>query len=356
MRAAIAHDSDLVAIDARLVESRRTRDGVALVLDWQGSLVPAVLPIPDGEPVTADWIPGSLVRATGICTVSKAESAPAGGLWEPRAFELQLRTAADLSVLQPPPWWTRGRILWTLGSLAGGLLLAVAGVMLAARRRLRDQEIRRAKAEAEFSAILAERNRLAREIHDTLAQGLAAISMQLELAKTEGEKDRAAAGDHLEIAHRLVRESLAEARASIWNMRSQVLETHDLPGALEKILRQLAAGTPVESTFRVTGERAHLPPFIEGELLRIGQEAITNALKHAAPHHVGVALLFAERQVGLVVTDDGIGFDAARVGIGSGRFGLVGMRERAAQLGAQLEIASSPGKGTRISLRVQTPD
>src|ERR1700744_1239928 len=104
-------------------------------------------------------------------------------------------------------------------------------VMLAARRRLREQAVQRAMAEAEFTAILAERNRLAREIHDTLAQGLVATSVQLRLARKELNGDTTPVRQHLDSAQQLVRQSLQEARNTIWNMRSQVLENGDLVGA-----------------------------------------------------------------------------------------------------------------------------
>lgn len=197
---------------------------------------------------------------------------------------------------------------------------------------------------------------MAREIHDTLAQGLAAISMRLELARNTSDGDRAGIAHHLESAHRLTRDTLAEARTSIWNMRSQVLEDNDLAGALEGVLRQFADGTPVVATFHVTGERKRLSPVIENELLRIGQEAIANALKHAAARHLDVGLTFADKQVELVVTDDGVGFEPERTAPRAGSYGLVGMRERAAQLGAKLVLTSAPNQGTCIVLRVRTPD
>jgi len=354
--AAIAQDSNLIALDARLIEARRTGDGIALVLDWQGLLVPAALALPGEPAMPQDWIPGSTVRATGLCTVPLTDPVPAGGLLVPKAFELRLRTPADLLVLAPPPWWNRQRLFWGLGIATGLSLAVVAGVLLAARRRFREHELQRAKAEAEFSAILAERNRVAREIHDTLAQGLAAISMQLELAKNVPDGEQADSGRYIEEAHRLVRENLTEARAAIWNMRSQALETHDLAGALDGILRQLAKGLPVETALRVAGTRRRLAPHTENELLRIGQEAITNAIKHASPKRIEVSLDFREKQVELLVTDDGVGFDPARAATGGGRFGLVGMRERAAQLGAELEISSTPGRGSRVGLRAPTTD
>ena len=91
-------------------------------------------------------------------------------------------------------------------------------------------------------------------------------------------------------------------------------------------------------------------------MLRIGQEAITNAIKHASPRRIEVRLVFREKQVELIVSDDGVGFDPERAAAGCGHFGLVGMRERAAQLGAGLEITSEPGRGSRIGLRAPTPD
>ena len=356
IRAAIAHDSDLVALEARLVEARRTPEGVTLLLGWQGELVPASLELSGGDKLPPTWVAESVVSATGICAVPVSEAAPATGLLEPRAIELRLRTTADIAVLQPPPWWNRQRLFWGLGIATAASVAAAAGVFLAARRRLRDQALRRAKAEAEFSAILAERNRVAREIHDTLAQGLAAVSMQLELAKNAPGADRAAVAPYLEAAHGLVRENLTEARAAIWNMRSQALETHDLAGALQGVLRQLTTGRPEATEFRVEGERRRLAPQTENELLRIGQEAITNATRHAGARRIEVSLHFGERQVALAVTDDGAGFDPDTAGAGAGRFGLVGMRERAAQLGARLEIRSAPGEGTRVALSAPTPD
>ncbi len=99
-----------------------------------------------------------------------------------------------------------------------------------------------------------------------------------------------------------------------------------------------------------------MAPVVEGELLRIGQEAITNAFKHASPQHVEVELTFSGKEVELVVADDGAGFDPVRVAVSGRRYGLVGIRERVAQLGAHLELVSAPGRGTRLVVRVRTPD
>jgi signal transduction histidine kinase len=207
-------------------------------------------------------------------------------------------------------------------------------------------------AEAEFAAILSERNRMAREIHDTLAQGLAATSVQLRLAKKQCSNPADGAAQYIDAAQQLVRESLEEARNSIWNMRANVLENSDLAGALEGILKQLSDGSGVQTIFEVTGKARRLAPVVENNLLRAGQEAITNATKHARARRIAVNLDFAEKQLRLAVRDDGRGFNAAAPPPGEGGFGLVGIRERAAQLKGELSIRSAPGEGTEISLSV----
>jgi signal transduction histidine kinase len=263
-----------------------------------------------------------------------------------------MRGPEDLAVLAAPPWWTRQHLMILLGTVAGISVLTAGAVMWMARRRLQERDLRRAMAEAEFAAILSERNRMAREIHDTLAQGLAATSVQLRLAKKHSAQHPNGEAQYIDAAQQLVRQSLEEARNSIWNMRSQVLEKNDLAGALEGILKQLSVGSGVETAFAVTGHARRLAPVVENNLLRVGQEAITNASRHAQAGRIAVNVDFAEAQFRLRVSDDGRGFDAAAPPPGRGGFGLVGMRERAAQLKGELDIRSAPGRGTDICLSV----
>ena len=353
------HDGDLVQFEAVLAEVRTINEGASttleLALQWSGETIGASLELPRQEAIPADWRPGSEVRVSGICLLTADNATPPTGVLQPRLFRLLLRSPADLTVLRPPAWWTAERRMWTASAVAGALLLTVAGVALAARRRLREQAARRAMAEAEFSAILAERNRMAREIHDTLAQGLVATSVQLELAKGDLPGAPESVTRHLEQAHQLVRSSLQEARNSIWNMRSQVLESGDLGSALDGILKQLSEGSGVEASMQVSGKSRRLPPVTENNLLRVGQEAITNATRHAKAKHIEVTLDFAEKQVRLTVKDDGIGFDATKPPPGEGGFGLVGIRERAEHLHGEVKIQSAPGRGTTITLVVPVP-
>jgi signal transduction histidine kinase len=239
-----------------------------------------------------------------------------------------------------------------LGIFVIASLFVTSGAILFSRRRLREQKRQREMAEHEFTAILSERNRLAREIHDTLAQGLGAISMQLELTKSRLAPEANGAGEHLEQAHQLVRSNLADARNAIWNMRSQVLETGNLASALTGVLQQLSGNTDVEGRMRVDGRLRRLPPVTENNLLRIGQEAITNAIKHAQAKFVEVVLEFADKEVRLRVKDNGRGFDTAQPPAGDSGFGLLGMRERAEELHGQLTVRSAVGHGTEVILVV----
>lgn len=350
---ALRNDADLVQLEGRLVEVRRFPDSVALTLDWRRTTIRAQMLLPEDVASPADWLPGSIVRVSGVCSVKTDEAGPLGGLWEPHSFELLLRFPADLVVIQPPSWWNAGRVVWLLSGFLALAVGSVAVVMYASRRRLKDQEHRRAMAETEFTAILNERNRVAREIHDTLSQNLGAISVQLELARTHAAGISAPALNHIGAAHKLARVALADARDSIWNMRSHILERCDLGEALEGILRRMTEGTSVTPYMRVDGDRRRLAPVIENNLLRIGQEAITNASKYAKPSRIDVTLTFERRIVRLAVEDDGVGFVQGSQPSGDRRnFGLVGIKERAELLGGTAEIKSAPGQGTRMIVTV----
>jgi signal transduction histidine kinase len=350
-------DADLVQVEARLSEVQSTLDGCALFLTEGGESFKALLyGTGDRFPMPARWKTGSRLRLTGICSViADQNSAPGTGVTEPQSFQMLLRSPGDVLVLNPAPWLNWKKAVWLLGAISFGLLLIVVAVLSFARRRLREQTVQRALAETELAAILKERNRMAREIHDTLAQGLGAISMQLELAKDYLPPAPDGAQKHLEQASALVRSSLADARNTIWNMRAQVLETGDLATALKGILQQLTDGTKMKFHLRVSGQPRRLAPLVENDLLRIGQEAITNAVRHAHPEVIFVGLEFGWKTMQLLVRDDGRGFDVANPPPSEGGFGLLGIRERVAQLGGQLKLQSHPDQGTEFLVTLPVP-
>lgn len=346
------HEDNLVSLEATLTDVESIIEGLVVSLNADGTTFRGVLRETAGTRLRPDWQPGSRVRVTGICSVTYDDTRPLMGIWHPQSFQLLLRSPADITILKAPPWWNLKRVTYLLAIVSGILLLATSAITMMARRRLREQEQHRAMAEAEFAAILSERNRVAREIHDTLAQGLAATSVQLRLARRLATINSEESTRHLDVAQTLVRGSLEEARNTIWNMRSQVLETGDLPMALSNILKQMADGTELKTEFETTGRIRRLPPVVENNLLRLGQEAITNATKHAQAKSIRVALHFGEKQFQLAVEDDGAGFDTAHPPASEGGFGLVGMRERAQELKGELNIRSQPGQGTKVQLNV----
>jgi signal transduction histidine kinase len=175
--------------------------------------------------------------------------------------------------------------------------------------------------------------------------------VQLELVARLLTKAPDAAKPHLDQARQLVRSSLDEARRSVWALRSQALENSDLPSALNDVVKQLLADTSIQSQLQVSGTYRELSREIEDNLLRIGQEAITNAIKHAQAEQLRIELSYVTDRVTLSVQDDGRGFDSTQQSP-NGHFGLVGMRERVRQMGGQLLVNSRPQAGTEIIVEV----
>jgi signal transduction histidine kinase len=203
----------------------------------------------------------------------------------------------------------------------------------------------------EEAAVLGERNRLAREIHDTLAQGFAGILIHLQLAEAALSRKPEKALPALVQARDLAKSSLAEARRSVLALRPNALENESLPGALRKLVETMTAGTPLRPRVEVRGAPCPLPADTENHLLRIGQEALNNVLKYAQASEASVTLTFGEGRVTLGVRDDGVGFTPGGTPR-EGGFGHVGMRERVQSLNGDLTILSAPGQGTEITVAV----
>jgi signal transduction histidine kinase len=350
------YDSNLVQLYADLRELRITADGVMLVLDWRGLEVHARL-LPPINPVEVDaWQPGSAVRVEGICLVGQTDFLRPTGRWVAEDLQLLLRTPDDVAIMRPAPWLTTQRALRLVILVLVLTFAALIVVAILARRQIAQREEARKLAEVEFAAMLAERNRLAREIHDTLAQDLNAVSMQLELARNSARSGLLdSVLPYLSTAHQIVRNCLAEARESIWNMRSHILERTDLAGALLSVAQQLGAGLGCEIRSQVRGRPRRLPPTIENNLLRIGQEAVSNAIKHARPKVIDLELAFGEPTVRLTVRDDGSGFDPEVADASFSHFGLRGMRERVQQMNGTFHIEREADGGTRIEVVVDAP-
>src|SRR6266481_3681745 len=209
-------------------------------------------------------------------------------------------------------------------------------------------QLTRLSAQSRQSAVMAERNRMARDIHDTLAQGFTGVIVQLEaVEEAMSRKQGVKASGHLNRAGDLARESLREARRLVQALRPQALEKKQLSEALKDLIEKMTRGTTVHAKFTLQGKRRKLPPEWETNLLRIGQEVLTNVLRHARAREFKVLLVFDSSEIRLELRDNGCGFEPQRKHEG---FGLQGMRERAEGMGGRLTIQSALGKGTAISI------
>jgi PAS domain S-box-containing protein len=222
-----------------------------------------------------------------------------------------------------------------------GLTQALAHqVMLAIRLTEVGEQSRQA-------AVLAERNRMARDVHDTLAQGFTGVIVQLEAAEYAiSEGDRKDADSHLRRAGELARRSLAEARRSVHALRPQALEQDDFWHALKGIVKNTTVGTTLHTTFEAQGKVPVLPAAWQENLLRLGQEALSNTLKYAHARNFRTRLISNVKEVRLELCDDGDGFQVTERHDG---VGLTGMRERAEEMGGELKIVSFRGKGTTVT-------
>ena len=198
------------------------------------------------------------------------------------------------------------------------------------------------------AAVFEERNRMARDIHDTLAQGFTGVIVQLEAAEDAISCDcRKEADDHLHRAGELARRSLTEARRSVHALRPEVLEEHNFWVALKGIIKNTTFGTALHTKFAAHGKLPELPRPWQENLLHIGQEALTNTLKYAHARNFETRLSYKARELCLELRDDGEGFKVKERHDG---VGLTGMRERVEQMGGELKIISSRGKGTKITV------
>ncbi|MFQ3612932.1 MAG: GAF domain-containing sensor histidine kinase [Cyanobacteriota bacterium] len=239
----------------------------------------------------------------------------------------------DLAIFLPSFRIFSGQTIELAHALAQQLTLAVA--------------LSRLAEEAQQAALLQERTRMAREIHDTLAQAFGGILMQLQAVQyfttTQPEKAQA----HLQTAQILAQEGLAEARRSVWTLYLEATEYEDPAKTIAKFIDQTTSGQSVPIQFQLEGTPYHLHPDLGLNLLRITQEAIANALRHARAQTIRIQLHYSPQTIQLTVQDDGCGFDPQQSSHG---FGLLGMQQRAARIGATWHLVSQLGQGTTIAV------
>lgn len=343
------HDADLVTLDAQVVDVLRGANEFTLLLREDEIGFHARLGGEESVQLGAVR-PGSRVRLIGVARATQPDFPSTGFSARQRSFEILLRTPEDVAVLRAPSAWTARRLATALGLLALVAAAALAWVALLRRRIAAQTAIIRDQARAE--AALEERERIAREFHDTLEQELVGLMLRLDAASVKVTEPKPR--ELLDGARRLVQGVQAGARSLVWNLRQPALDVASLPEAISQTVADLREGRQIE--VQTEGETRRLPGVIEHELLRVAQEAVTNAVKHGHAPHIEVALAFRPHEVQLRVTDDGEGFDPERDGTKPGHFGLIGMRERMKRLGGEFAIERRAEGGTTLSATVPLPD
>jgi signal transduction histidine kinase len=346
------HNSDLVRVRARLVDWVMAGRNVTLIFQMGDQLIKGLFNLP---PDTALALPAknSLVNVTGICVISELED-----IWfyQPRSFLLLVADLADVQLIQAPTWWTPGR-LWRALAITILVLLAAGGWVWALHRQI---ERKRAVIEqqARHAAALEERSRIARELHDTLEQGLTGLSLQMKAMETDLDGTPHPVRSRLQFARQVLRQSRALARNAIRELRTEAFPTQ--PESLVDGLKCAADlwnhSGALRATVRIDGNVRPLPPQFEHHLLGIGTEAMTNAVKHGRAETIDVAIEFGAEKLVIRVKDNGVGFEPApQLEQASGCFGLLGMRERASEVRGDLRIVSQPGHGTEVIVSVPVP-
>jgi signal transduction histidine kinase len=232
---------------------------------------------------------------------------------------------------------------WTFIAAIAGLV--TVGLWVAWRLRLRQVRL-------QFARVLAERARLSREIHDTLLQSLVGVALQIGDATADIEHSPAEARAQLQRIRKRVEQYAAEAARTIRNLRSPLLDNLGLVGALSDVVQQAIAGAPIQARFSSSGTPHSLPDSVQHQLLRVTQEAVTNAVRHASASEVRVHVAFGPEHTTLTVSDDGVGFIATAGWPAGSHYGLAMMQERATEIRGRLSITSRPGEGTRVELSV----
>lgn len=300
---------------------------------------------------------GTELLVRGVVQFELEPAAP-GSLPLVERMSLLVPTAEDIVVLSRPSWWTSRRLLAALLALAAVLAAALGWAMLLRRqvaiqsRRLADEITERRRAEIEFEAMLEERSRLAANLHDTVLQTVTGIGLQLR-SYQRAQEQAATAPESLNVAQQMVGQAIDQLRGKVWSMRTTPLEGRTFPSAVEAIVSRLQVGQAPRITAHVAGVERPVPELISGNLLLLAEEAVHNALRHAAATAIDVIAVFHEESVGVVVHDDGQGFEAGCEPLApQGHFGLDGMRVRMERLGGTVTIESQRGKGTTVTATV----
>jgi signal transduction histidine kinase len=349
------YDGELVRLTGRLMNRVQRGDEQVMVLESENLILSARVDSAKADIRFNGLQNGSELELTGVCLTQPMENWNPSVQTRPESFQLLLRSSGDVVVIQNPPWWTLSRLLWMLGIMTVVLLAGFAWVFVLDRRVRQQTAIIQQKLQRE--AVLEERTRIAREFHDTLEQELAAITIQLETVADQFDEAPQIARQMLDLARNMTRRSLFEARRSVWDLRSHLLENSTLVNAVGEVAKLMSASSRVPISVGTSGSPRKLPAQVENNLLRITQEALANALKHARATQINISFAYDPGKIRLRIQDDGVGFDTNNNGIVyAGHFGLLDMSERAEKMGGSFSVVSIPRQGTGIIIEYTEKD
>lgn len=332
---------NLVSTQGTLLSSTRDPRGVSLLLQSDTTLFRARLSTDQGNHLLDRFRNGSVLRVSGISVVDVEGSWNLGGPAASVVHDtLLLRSADDVQEIRPPSWWSTTHLM-VIAGLLGVLVLVFCGFALMGRVE-----------QWRLAAVLEERERLAHEIHDTLAQSFAGIGFQIQALRRSIPAQLEEVRQQADLALSLVRHSHKEAHRAIAPMTLTSLQHTDLLAELEASALRLVQGGTVAICAASSGPVQPLPAAIADALLLIGLEAIANAVRHAEASRIDISIVYFGREVELTVSDDGMGFVESGDLLG---FGLRGIRKRAAAIHGTIDIMSAPGKGTSILVNVKIP-
>ncbi|MBL9113952.1 MAG: ATP-binding protein [Verrucomicrobiaceae bacterium] len=334
-------DGGLVTLTGRVVDTYRSDLGESIQLEQDGVRVIAIAP----RGLQTEIAPGQQVSLTGIARVQSVVGKGYNAL--PDAFHLWLRSQNDVRVISEPSPWTTGMLLKILG------IAAVMGMGGLVWIYLLKRQVTRLQDRVRHEAVLEERQRIAREFHDTLEQELAGLSLRLDAATSRPLDDKAHA--LLTTSRNLITRVQVEARNLVADLRQDLDQPLNLEDALIELSHQHVPPAPILKV-ETTGTSHTLPQHVVHHLRMIAQEAVTNILKHAHASNVMLRLHGTPGTVILEVEDDGIGFSTidGNPPSASGHFGCVGIRERCQRIGAKVTWRSQPGKGTTLQVTLPT--
>jgi signal transduction histidine kinase len=342
---------EYVTVVAEIVAIRNIQDETILQCQTDGTLFEALLP--HGPQPHPSYISGDRLRLTGICELTTTHPIPRAE-WV-NGFRIRLEDHEAITFLRRGPWWTPARLYTALGVMSAAALFGAFGTLFF--RRVVNRQASMIGEKLGNEAVSKERERMARDLHDTLEQQLTGVAMQLESLVKSPHPKPPAVTERLTMATRMLQHSREEARRSVWDLRNRVLENHGFAAAIESLAASAAIDGGPNVTTRINGHHAQLPTSHTYPLLRIAQESLGNALKHSQAGQILIALDMDTEKFRLSIHDNGVGFDPdLKNPTGPPHFGLIGMRERAAKIGASLDIVSLPGSTTvTVTQRLPIP-